>query len=201
MNVTMLLEMAAAAHGDRVAVQCGGEVLRYEELFAASGAAAHELQASGAAHLALLDVSSLAAPVALFAAARAGLPYVPLNYRLTGSELDALLERIAPAKLVTDPERAASFSARAGASVAARDAFLERARAACEAPASPDDPEGIAVLLFTSGTTGAPKAAVLRHRHLVSYVLGSVEFASAGEDEAALVERAAVPHRRRRPRS
>jgi len=187
MNLTMLLEMAAATHGERVAVQCGGEALRYEELFAASGAAARELQASGAAHLALLDVSSVAAPVALFAAARAGMPYVPLNYRLTGGELDALLERIAPAKLVTDPERAASFSARAGASVSTRDAFLSRAREAGEPPAAPDDPEGIAVLLFTSGTTGAPKAAVLRHRHLVSYVLGSVEFASAGEDEAALV--------------
>ncbi len=187
MNLTMLLEMAAAAHGDRVAVQCDGETLRYEELFAAAGAAAHGLRSSGAAHLALLDVSSLAAPVALFAAARAGLPYVPLNYRLSGGEVDALLDRIAPATLVTDPERVSSFSARAGASVVARDAFLERARAACDAPSSPDDPEGIAVLLFTSGTTGAPKAAVLRHRHLVSYVLGSVEFASAGEDEAALV--------------
>jgi acyl-CoA synthetase (AMP-forming)/AMP-acid ligase II len=195
MNLMMLLEMAASGHGERVAVQCDGEVLRYEDLFAASGAAARELQASGAAHLALLDVASLAAPVALFAAARAGVPYVPLNYRLTGGELDALLERIAPAQLVTDAARAASFSARAGASVAARaggsvaarDAFLERARAAGDAPAWPDDAEGIAVLLFTSGTTGAPKAAVLRHRHLVSYVLGSVEFASAGEDEAALV--------------
>ena len=114
MNLMMLLEMAAAAHGERVAVQCGGEALRFEELFAASGAAARELQASGAAHLALLDVSSLAAPVALFAAARAGVPYVPLNYRLTGDELDALLERITPAKLVTDPDRAARFSERAG---------------------------------------------------------------------------------------
>ncbi|HVH04642.1 MAG TPA: class I adenylate-forming enzyme family protein, partial [Myxococcota bacterium] len=187
MNLTMLIEMAGAAYGDRVAVQCGAETLRYEELFAASGAAARELQASGAAHLALLDVSSLAAPVALFAAARAGLPYVPLNYRLTGTEVDALLERIAPAKLVTDAERAASFAARAGVSVAARDAFLASARAGAEAPDAPNDPEGIAVLLFTSGTTGAPKAAVLRHRHLVSYVLGSVEFASAGDDEAALV--------------
>ena len=187
MNLTMLLEMAAAAHGDRVAVQCGAEVLRYEELLAASGHAARELQASGAEHLALLDVSSLAAPVALFAAARAGLPYVPLNYRLTGGELDALLERIAPARLVTDPERAASFAPRTSTSVAARDAFLASARAASDAPTAPDDPEGIAVLLFTSGTTGAPKAAVLRHRHLVSYVLGSVEFASAGEDEATLV--------------
>jgi acyl-CoA synthetase (AMP-forming)/AMP-acid ligase II len=52
------------------------------------------------------------------------------------------------------------------------------------------DPEDVAILLFTSGTTGAPKAAVLRSRHLVSYILGSVEFGSAGEDDAALV---AVP--------
>jgi acyl-CoA synthetase (AMP-forming)/AMP-acid ligase II len=43
------------------------------------------------------------------------------------------------------------------------------------------------VLLFTSGTTGEPKAAVLRHRHLTSYVLESVEFLGAGEDEATLV--------------
>ena len=49
------------------------------------------------------------------------------------------------------------------------------------------DPDAIAILLFTSGTTGAPKAAVLRHKHLVSYILGSVEFGGAGEDEAALV--------------
>ena len=30
---------------------------------------------------------------------------------------------------------------------------------------------------------GAPKAAVLRHKHLVSYILGSVEFAAAEEAE------------------
>ena len=53
-----------------------------------------------------------------------------------------------------------------------------------DAPADPDD---IAILLFTSGTTGEPKAAVLRHRHLTSYILGTVEFIGAGEDEAALV--------------
>ena len=38
------------------------------------------------------------------------------------------------------------------------------------------DPEEVAVLLFTSGTTSEPKAAVLRHRHLVSYIISSVEF-------------------------
>jgi fatty-acyl-CoA synthase len=43
------------------------------------------------------------------------------------------------------------------------------------------------VLLFTSGTTGEPKAAVLRHRHLTSYVLSTVEFMGADPGHAALV--------------
>jgi len=49
------------------------------------------------------------------------------------------------------------------------------------------DTDNTAILLFTSGTTGEPKAAVLRHRHVTSYVMGTLEFASADEDEAALV--------------
>jgi acyl-CoA synthetase (AMP-forming)/AMP-acid ligase II len=43
------------------------------------------------------------------------------------------------------------------------------------------------VLLYTSGTTSEPKAAMLRHRHLMSYLLGSVDFSAAGEHEAVIV--------------
>jgi acyl-CoA synthetase (AMP-forming)/AMP-acid ligase II len=50
-----------------------------------------------------------------------------------------------------------------------------------------EDPTAIAVQLFTSGTTGVPKAAILRHEHLVSYILGSVDFMGAEEHEATLV--------------
>jgi len=53
--------------------------------------------------------------------------------------------------------------------------------------ASPSDADDVAILLFTSGTTGEPKAAVLRHRHLTSYVISTVEFVGAGADEAALI--------------
>jgi acyl-CoA synthetase (AMP-forming)/AMP-acid ligase II len=42
-------------------------------------------------------------------------------------------------------------------------------------------------LLFTSGTTAEPKGVVLRHEHLLSYVLGTVELAVAGENECALI--------------
>jgi acyl-CoA synthetase (AMP-forming)/AMP-acid ligase II len=52
---------------------------------------------------------------------------------------------------------------------------------------TPGGPDDVAVLLATSGTSGAAKTAVLRHRHLAAYVLGTVEFAGAGDDEGALV--------------
>jgi acyl-CoA synthetase (AMP-forming)/AMP-acid ligase II len=47
--------------------------------------------------------------------------------------------------------------------------------------------DSVAVLLYTSGTTAEPKAAVLRHRHLLAYVLNTLELASAEEGDAALV--------------
>ena len=188
MNVMMLLEMAASGHGERVAVQSGDLKLSYADLFAAAGSAAAEIRKAGAERLALLDTSGLAVPVGLFASAWAGAPFVPLNYRLTGAEIEGLAARIAPALLVTDSERVTALAGLSGTQVVARDAFLERHLGA-EAPAGEwgMDPEAIAILLFTSGTTGVPKAAVLRHKHLVSYILGSIEFGGADPNEAALV--------------
>jgi acyl-CoA synthetase (AMP-forming)/AMP-acid ligase II len=187
MNLMMLLEMAASGHPERVAVQDETNALTYAELFEAAGRAAALAKESGAAHVAMLDVTSVAMPIALFGSSWAGLPYVPLNYRLTGAELDALLERVKPAYLVTDAERAMKLGV-AGITTAAREPFLARVRDGGEKAAEWSmEGDDIAVLLFTSGTTGVPKAAVLRQKHLVSYILGSVEFGGAGEDEATLV--------------
>ena len=47
--------------------------------------------------------------------------------------------------------------------------------------------DDVAVEIFTSGTTAEPKIALLRHRHLFSYVVATVEFMSAAEGEASLV--------------
>ena len=186
----MLLEMAASGFGDRVAfVDAQAKAtITYQALFDRAGAAATAISASDAARFAIVDVSSLAVPIGLFASAWAGIPYVPLSYRLPDSEIDGLLERVKPAWLVGAAERVERWRGTKGVDAQDRASFLATADAAGEpAPAWPMDGEATAALLFTSGTTGAPKAAVLRHRHLVSYILGAVEFMSADESETALV--------------
>jgi long-chain acyl-CoA synthetase len=188
LNLVLLLEMASSAFGDRVAVTQGGHSLSFSRLFSAAGRAAGRLRATRAERLAFLDVSSPAVPLGLFASAWAGIPFAPLNYRLTGAELSRLIEAVEPCYMVTDDERVRILSERPGTeAVASRDFVGMALRGADAGEASPTDPESIAVLLFTSGTTGPPKAAILRHRHLCSYILSSVEFGSADEGTAALV--------------
>lgn len=187
MNVMMLLEMAAQGYGDRVAFTNANESLTYRELYDAAGAAALEIKRSGCSYVAMLDVASLAMPVALFASAWAGVTYVPINYRLTAHEIKSLLERIEPALLITESDRTSEFSGHEQIKLCTREHFLSIAKNGdCLDSVWSMDQEDIGVLLFTSGTTGAPKAAVLRQKHLVSYILGSVEFGSAGAEEASL---------------
>ncbi|MEM7100982.1 MAG: class I adenylate-forming enzyme family protein [Pseudomonadota bacterium] len=190
MNIMMLLEMASGAFPDRPAFTDGstGQSFTYAELFEAARMRAGSIQATGSSRLAKLDVSNLGTPLSLFSSAWAGIPYVPLNYRLTNEEIEALLARVTPAYLVTEEARVGPLGALNDVNATSTGSFVDSAnhQTAVEGEWSMD-PEEIAVLLFTSGTTGVPKAAVLRHKHLVSYILGSVEFAGAEEGDAALV--------------
>ena len=195
MNLMMLLEMAASGMGDRVAFSSYADEsgpaqhLTYQQLFDAAAVAARQMRASGCKRTVVIDISSLALPVALFGSAWAGLPYVPINYRLTEEEISALLARVLPAYLITDAQRAEKTDGQAGITAVERKAFIQQTRSAAGATDNDwsMDGEDVAVLLFTSGTTGTPKAAMLRHKHLVSYILGSVEFCSADESDATLV--------------
>jgi acyl-CoA synthetase (AMP-forming)/AMP-acid ligase II len=183
MNIVTLLEMAAEVFPDRIAASDGTRRLSYAELLQAAQAAGAAIRDSGAEHVSLLDIGSLAAPVALFGAAYAQRPYAPLNYRLTGSEIAALIERVKPVYLVAPADYAGGCPHVEPADFLALDPPPEPL-------ASGEEPRDVAVQLFTSGTTGQPKAAILRHGNLTAYILGTVEFGAAEEDEATLV---AVP--------
>jgi acyl-CoA synthetase (AMP-forming)/AMP-acid ligase II len=188
MNISLILQMAAETEPDRIGLVCDTRRWRYGELLRAARGAALDISQSGCSHVALLDESSEAAAIALFAAAIAGVPYVPLNYRLPNPDLGALLSRIAPAYVIGDVDRIGQLNPEGRNVVRARAAFVAAAEKLGEAAMATDDPEEtVAVQIFTSGTTAAPKAAVLRHANLLSYILGTVEFASAATEEAALV--------------
>ncbi len=188
MKISLFLEMAAEAEPERTALVCDGRRWSYAALLRAARGAAVLIRDSACAHVALLDESSEAAPIALFGAALAGVPYVPLNYRLADTDLAALLARIAPACVVGDVARVTRLDPDQQHRCFSRAEFVAAAEAATENTALEEsEGEGIAAQIFTSGTTAAPKAALLRHANLVSYILGTVEFCSAEEDEAALV--------------
>lgn len=184
----MLLEMAASGGGDRVAVGTRANGLSYQGLYDRSGALASLLAGESIEHLAMLDISSEALPVSLFGSAWAGVPFVPLNYRLQPNEIQALAERVTPAAIVVNDDTESVVAAVADLKVLPRQRLLTATdEGEVPEPTWSMDPEDIAILLFTSGTTGTPKAAVLRHKHLVSYIITSVEFMGAGDDEATLV--------------
>lgn len=190
MNITMLLDMAADGFGDRALIGCTDDGLTAHRLRELAVGGAHLVRAADADAIVYLAVNGPALPVALFAAARAGVPLIPVNYRLGEAQLDALLANHPRAMGIADPEHGEALR-RAGLAVRSPAQWLEQA---AEAAVSPGDdeptappPDSPAVLIYTSGTTSTPKGVVLRHHNLVSYVLGTVEFAGAGPEEAALV--------------
>ncbi len=188
MNLMMLLQMAADADPDRIAIGPRTDGLTTSQLYELAGAAAAGLRSSEAERVIWTDISNVALPVALFGSSWAGLPFVPVNYRLADDRLRTIIERQAPALVICEPGTEQRVGGIDRTSVVDSRQFLDAARDG--KPNGDDwsfDGDDIAILLHTSGTSGDPKVAVLRQRHLTSYVLGSVEFHGAGADEATLV--------------
>ncbi|MFC0530477.1 class I adenylate-forming enzyme family protein [Phytohabitans kaempferiae] len=182
MSVPLLLEMAAEAHPDRRAL-CApdGTPLTFAAFRDRVAAAAGLLRGRDARRVVLLSEATAALPVALFAAAWAGLPFVPVNHRLPADRVGELLDRLPGAHVVLG----AGIAAPAGLATV-DDAELFAAPPAADGPASAEA-DDTAVELFTSGTTGPPRLTTLTHSNLFSYVTNTVDLGAAAEDEALLL--------------
>ncbi|MEY2426301.1 MAG: hypothetical protein QOI61_1873 [Actinomycetota bacterium] len=189
MHVGMIVEMASDSLADRVAIGSLDAGVTYAEIGHRARRAGTWLAAQPATHVVLVDENSLAVPVALYGAAIAGKPFVPVNYRLADDRLRAIISRVTPCVLIAGAGVAERVAGIEGVELVDRDTFL--AMSIDESIEETDgwgcDPDATAVLLFTSGTTGDPKAAVLRHRNLAAYLVTSLEFGAAGDDEATIV--------------
>jgi acyl-CoA synthetase (AMP-forming)/AMP-acid ligase II len=185
-NLSLLLEMAASTLDDRTAVVSGDVSLTYAELDAAAKRVAGKLVEEGAEGLVYCGTNDASFPVALFAASYAGVPFIPLNYRLGDEQLAPLVQANAGSMVVAEDGKVAGAdpSATVDRRLLVDDAFAATGEVELPPFVDPDD---VAVVLYTSGTSGTPKAALLRHRHLTAYVIGTVEFAAADPDDAALV--------------
>ena len=204
MNLATLLSQAAATMGNRVAagLSTNTDAFTYERLSSDATALASRIHECGAEYLVVCDESSPALLTALFGAARSGSVYAPLNYRLPDDELRSLATQLTPGLAVVSSPGARRLASVRGLTTVHRrevtaagpDEADPCQRAPVNSPNSlnkagdlPEVPDTAAVLLHTSGTTGPPKSAVLRHRHLLAYVIDTEEPASAGPDEAHLL--------------
>ena len=185
MSISLLLEMAAPSNPDRTAVVSGDLRLTTQQLSDLADGGAGVIAASNAKHLAYVGIGGAMLPVLIFAAARAGLAFTPINYRLSAEGVQALINRL-PEPLVVVDSRYRDMVGDASDRVMLSDEFLTAAHTGEPAAEFPD-PESVAIVLFTSGTTSQPKAVELSHNNLTSYVTGTVEFESAEPTDAALI--------------
>lgn len=185
MSISLLLEMASSGDPDRIALVSDDIRLTTGELSTLADGAAGVLAGSGAAHVAYVGTGGALLPVLLFASARAAIPFTPLNYRLSAEGLRELVDRLPEPLVVADSEYADAIAG-AGKQVVTSEKFLAKARVA-DPVSEFADPDGVAVVLFTSGTTSRPKAVELTHNNLTTYITGTVEFDSAAPEDAALI--------------
>ncbi len=212
MDLELLLTMAASFDEERPAVTGpDGRSLTTGQLRSAAAGSATLLRRAGGSRVVFCATNGLAFPVTLFGAVAARRPLVPLNYRLADAQLRQVVsgedravasaeqgERLGALGVQVLADSASFVDAALGAEALGAEALGAEARGAeargAEALGAqalgeqpPVEPDDVALVLYTSGTTAAPKAALLRHRHLAAYVISTVEFGSAGPEEAALL--------------
>ncbi|OBJ06743.1 class I adenylate-forming enzyme family protein [Mycobacterium colombiense] len=185
MSISLLLEMAASGDAERTAVVSGDLRLTTQQLSDLADGGAGVIAGSKAKHVAYVGTGGAMLPVLIFAAARAGVAFTPINYRLSADGIQALIERL-PEPLVIVDSRYRDAVGDVSDRVMVSDDFLAAARTAEPAAEFPD-PDSVAIVLFTSGTTSQPKAVELSHNNLTSYVTGTVEFGAASDTDAALI--------------
>ena len=176
-TVADIVRRSAGRFGTDVAVEFGDRIWTYSALDTAVTAVARELMSLGVQQgdrIAAYGKNSDLYLLLYLGCARAGLIHVPVNYQLKNDELDYILDNSGAKLVFADADLLDAVAATTtGAGVQSKDfaTLLESATATDTAPAGTGEFDvvdtDVAQLLYTSGTTSAPKGAIMTHRALV----------------------------------
>src|SRR5436305_2183275 len=174
---------------DRLAIETlDGQRISYGELIARAGRIANVLVARGVKvgdRVAAQTEKSVAALVLYLATVRASAVYLPLNTAYTLNELDYFIGDAEPSLVVCDPSKAdgiRAIAAKVGAKVETLGADGKGSLTDAAAEAKPEfetvarENDDLAAILYTSGTTGRSKGAMLSHDNLASNSLSLVDY-------------------------
>ncbi|MFG2715117.1 AMP-binding protein [Streptomyces goshikiensis] len=176
-NIATLLTGSASAHGDRIAIRHEATALTYAQLDELTARTAALLQERGVRpgdRVAVIAPNVPHFPIAYYGILRAGAVVVPMNPLLKAPEIAFILRDAGARTVLTSPMSAAETAEAAAATETdclvldpdGFDALLDRIEPV-DAVFDAQDTD-LAVILYTSGTTGTPKGAELTHRNLLS---------------------------------
>lgn len=190
---------------DRIAMRQGDAALTYRALADRVDRLAGALRAAGVRRgdrVAYLAANSMSGFESFFAAGRLGAIFAPLNTRLTTPELSFLVQDCEPAVFIHDADQAHHVPHLAGPGspvqrvIALGDdgpggyrAFLASGQASASGQEPSEATVGLdddAVILYTSGTTGKPKGAVLTHGNLTFNMMNQLAHADVRATDTAL---------------
>jgi len=180
----------------RTALIHGGTPLTYARLYERTTRLAHALRGRGVRRgdrIAYLGPNHPSYLETLFAAGTLGAVFVPLNTRLAGPEIAFQLADSGAKALVYGPSHAGLVAGLPGntdvrAYVEAGADYEELVASAAHEPIDePVAPDDTCIIMYTSGTTGRPKGAMLTHGNLTWNAINVLVDTDLIADERALV--------------